>query len=86
MSFLNWEEQVKTVFGTNRTVYETYWELWDIPSEKREWYDYPRATLYRINKRKYELELADDDNELGAFHFTSLKAAKAMGIVLTRME
>jgi hypothetical protein len=85
MSFLNWEEQVKTTWGTNGTVYETYWELWDIPSKDREWYDYPKVTVYRVGYRKYELELADDKG-IGALYFRSLKAAKAMGIVLTRME
>ena len=86
MSYLEWEEHIKTIVGTNQMHYESFWELWDIPPMKREWYDYPRASLRRIDTRKYELELADDENELGAFHFTSLKAAKAMGIVLTRME
>lgn len=86
MSYLEWEVVPKVIPGTNQMVLEARWELWDIHPEKREWYDYPRATLYRVRKRKYELELADDDNELGAFHFSSLKAAKAMGIVLIRME
>ncbi len=86
MSYLEWEEHFKLVTGTNQLVHESCWELWDIPPTKRNWYDYPKATLHRVSKRKYELELADDDNELGAFHFPTLKAAKAMAIVLIRME
>jgi hypothetical protein len=57
-----------------------------MPAKDREWYDDPVATIHKIKDRRYQLELSDDDNELGAFHFTTLKAAKAMGIVLTRME
>jgi hypothetical protein len=86
MSYLNWEQQTRAVSGTNNTVFTNYWELWNMPAKDREWYDDPVATIHKIKDRRYQLELSDDDNELGAFHFTTLKAAKAMGIVLTRME
>lgn len=86
MSFLKWEQQTRAVSGTNNTVFTNYWELWDMPAKDREWYDDPVAIIHKIKDRKYELKLTDDEGEQGEFNFLTLKAAKAMGIVLTRME
>jgi hypothetical protein len=81
MSFLNWEQQTRAISGTNNTVFTNYWELWNIPAKYREWYDDPVATIRKIKDRRYVLEMNDEPKS-----FTTLKAAKAMGIVLTRME
>lgn len=81
MSFLKWEQQTRAVSGTNNTVFTNYWELWNIPAKDRQWFDDPLATIHKIKDRRYVLEINDESK-----YFTTLKAAKAMGIVLTRME
>lgn len=84
MSYLKWEIQTRAIPGTNNTVFANHWELWN--KREREWYDNPLAVIRKVKRGRYDLILTDDEGEQGEFDFPTLKAAKAMGIVLTRME
>lgn len=52
--------------------------------DRTAWYNLPVAYIYRKAERLYELEITDDEDS--ARQFTTLKAAKAMGIALVRMN
>lgn len=81
MSSLEWVEAFFSRHGSN--VPELYYELWIEGQDRTAWYNLPVAYIYRKGERLYQLELTDDDN---ARLFTTLKAAKAMGIALYRMD
>ena len=85
MSSLKWEVQARVIAGTNGRVLTSYWELWD--QKPREWYHSPFAIIERLGPRLYELDVAPDDYIPDEKRkFTTLKAAKAMGIALTKLK
>jgi len=84
MSSLEWSESFFTRAGGNPAVPELYYELWRVGQDRTAWYNMPVAYIYRKGKRLYELEITDDEDN--ARQFTTLKAAKAMGIALVRMN
>jgi hypothetical protein len=84
MSSLNWVEAFFSRHGSNPAVPELYYELWVVGQDRTAWYNLPVAYIYRKGKRLYELEITDDETH--SRQFTTLKAAKAMGIALVRMD
>lgn len=82
MSSLEWVDAFFSRHGNN--VPELYYELWIKDQDRNAWYNLPVAYIYRRGKRLYALELTDD--EVHKREFTTLKAAKAMGIALYRMN
>lgn len=82
MSSLEWDTSYFTRHGM--TVPELYYELWVVGQDRTAWYNMPVAFIYRKGKRLYQLDMSDDD--LPSPQFTTLKAAKAMGIALYRMD
>lgn len=85
MSSLEWIEAFFSRHGNN--VPELYYELWVVGQDRTAWYNLPVAYIYRRGKRLYELELTDNaDTAVRSRQFTTLKAAKAMGIALVRMD
>lgn len=87
MSSLKWEPQSRVIAGTNGRLLETYWELWDANTvNPREWYHSPHAVIVRLGPRRWQLDAAPDDFEVGRQIFSTFKAAKAMGIALTKLK
>lgn len=82
MSSLNWVEAFFSRHGNDMP--ELYYELWIVGTDRTAWYNLPVAYIYRRGERLYELELTDDEHH--PRQFTTLKAAKAMGIALYRMD
>ena len=84
MSCLEWIEAPHTSY-TKPPVLTMYWELWVVGEDKTAWYNYPHAHIRKIKDRQWELTMPYAvESELR--YFTTLKAAKAMGIVLFQME
>lgn len=86
MSSLEWSEAWHYRAYSNQENHElprTHWELWPVGMDKNAWYNLPIATIERISQRRYELHMEADVNPR---YFTTLKAAKAMGIALYRMD
>ena len=84
MSSLEWTEAYHYLPYGNRDSHElprTHWELWVVGMDRNAWYYTPAATIERISERKYELTVGNTER-----YFTTLKAAKAMGITLYRMD
>jgi len=81
MSCLKWHEAFPTQVGKHEV--GLHYELWAAGQDRTAWYNLPVAYIYRINKRKYELvfEVGQEKH-----YYTTLKAAKAMGIALVRMD
>ena len=82
MSSLKWVEAFFSRHGNN--VPELYYELWIEGQDRTAWYNLPVAYIYRKGERLYELELAEGTGPSRLF--TTLKAAKAMGVALYRMD
>lgn len=90
MSSLEWHDDFFSRHGGDAAP-ELCYELWVVGQDRTAWYNLPVAYIYRKGKRLYELEITDNaDNSITPHEkcgrFTTLKAAKAMGIVLVRME
>lgn len=83
MSSLKWVEAFFTRVSGDPATPELYYELWVVGQDRTAWYNLPVAYIYRLGKRLYQLEITDDHNKR---QFTTLKAAKAMGIALVRMD
>ena len=84
MSSLEWVAAVYHPYH-DQTIPETYWELWVKGMDRTAWYNLPAASIRKIRDRQWELTMPDDP-EFEARNFTTLKAAKAMGIALYRMD
>lgn len=86
MSCLKWEvaSYVKATRTDGAHTVTTYWELWTVGLDQTAWYNMPCASIRKIKDKQWELTMPDINND--AHYFTTLKAAKAMGIVLVRME
>ena len=84
MSSLEWAEAVYYPYK-DPTILSIYWELWDTGTDRTAWYNLPCASIRKIKDRKWELTMPDDP-EFEARHFPTLKAAKAMGVALYRMD
>ena len=84
MSSLDWSEAVYQPFR-DPTVPSIYWELWDKGTDRTAWYNLPCASIRKIRDRQWELTMPNEiDNK--PRYFTTLKAAKAMGVALYRMD
>ena len=84
MSSLEWIEAPHTNFA-KPPVLTIYWELWVVGEDRTAWYNFPQAHIRKIKDRQWELSMPDAvEGEVR--YFTTLKAAKAMGIVLFQME
>lgn len=84
MSSLEWSTAVYTPYS-DRSIHTTYWELWDKSTDRTAWYNLPAASVRKIRDRHWELTFPDA-TEGEVRYFTTLKAAKAMGVVLYRMS
>lgn len=84
MSSLKWQTAVYVTSAPQGRVPTTYWELWALGQDQTAWYNLPCAQIRKLKDRQWELSFPDRD--LHTQHFTTLKAAKAMGIVLVQME
>ena len=83
MSSLEWVETPHTSYK-QPTVITMYWELWTVGEDKTAWYNMPCAHIRKLKEKQWEL--AFPDRNLPPRYFTTLKAAKAMGIALVRMD
>ena len=83
MSSLEWVEAPHTSYNKPAVV-TMYWELWVVGEDKTAWYNLPLANVRKRKDRQWELTFPDMD--LPPRYFTTLKAAKAMGIALVRMD
>ena len=84
MSCLKWQVDVYlSRGGDNKAAPTTYWALWHTKEDQTAWYNMPRAEIRKIKDRQWELTIDGADH---VRRYTTLKAAKAMGIVLTQME
>lgn len=81
MSSLEWGEAFFARAGVRPAVPELYYELWVVGQDRTAWYNLPAAYIYRVKERRYELDIHGRIE-----YYTSLKAAKAMGIALVRMD
>lgn len=84
MSSLEWSQAVYHPFR-DPTVPSIYWELWDKGTDRTAWYNLPCASIRKIRDRQWELTMPNDP-EFEVRYFPTLKAAKAMGIALYRMD
>jgi hypothetical protein len=84
MSSLEWVEAPHTSY-TKPPVLTMYWELWVVGEDQTAWYNMPCAQIRKLKERQWELTFPDR-NLLPTQCFTTLKAAKAMGIALVRMD
>ena len=82
MSSLEWIEAPHTSYAKPR-VLTMYWELWVVGEDKTAWYNFPRASIRKIKDRQWELSMPDPHR---VSLYPTLKAAKAMGIALVRMD
>ena len=84
MSSLNWSTAVYHPYS-DQTILTTYWELWDKRADRTAWYNLPAASIRKLRDRMRVLTMPNEiDNK--PRYFTTLKAAKAMGVVLYRMN
>ena len=89
MSSLEWEMGYRYIALAAREKYadnSTIYQLWGLPSTKREWHHDPLAFIEKIDK-KWRLTIYNEQGfqqERGAYK--TLKEAKAMGIALVTME
>ena len=84
MSSLEWITAVYNPYSDHR-IPVTYWELWDKGTDRTAWYNLPCASIRKIRDRMWELTMPNEP-EFRARYFPTLKAAKAMGVVLYRMD
>ena len=84
MSYLKWQVEVYVTSAQQGRVPTTYWALWHTEDDQTAWYNSPRAQIRKLKDRQWELSFPDID--LPPRYFTTLKAAKAMGIVLVQLE
>ena len=84
MSSLKWQTAVYVTSASQGRVPTTYWELWTLGQDQTAWYNMPCAQIRKLKDRQWELTMPDINNDVRIF--TTLKAAKAMGIVLVQME
>ena len=84
MSSLEWVTAVYNPFS-DPTIPVTYWELWDKGTDRTAWYNLPCASVRKVRDRVWELTLPSG-SDTAARLFPTLKAAKAMGITLYRMN
>lgn len=66
-----------------KSIPSTYWALWRTDEDQTAWYNMPCAQIRKVKDRCWELSL---DASEDVRQYKTLKEAKAMGIVLTRME
>lgn len=83
MSCLKWQVDVYVTSAQQGRVPTTYWALWHTEEDQTAWYNAPRAQIRKLKDRQWELTV---DSDSSVRYFTTLKAAKAMGIVLVQME
>ena len=84
MSSLEWARAVYAPYS-DPTIYRVYWELWDKGTDRTIWYNLPCASIRKIRDHQWELTMSDDPN-FEERYFKTLKAAKAMGVALYRMD
>jgi hypothetical protein len=83
VSSLKWTEAPHTSVR-KPTVITIYWELWGVGEDKTAWYNMPRAQIRKIKDKQWELVLMNAIHDVR--NYRTLKAAKAMGIALVRMD
>jgi len=84
MSSLKWQTAVYVAPASQGHVPTTYWELWTEGEDQTVWYNMPCAQIRKLKEMQWELSFPD--RNLPSRYFTTLKAAKAMGIALVRMD
>lgn len=85
MSFLKWTTNVYVTSYQAGGVPTTYYELWRVGEDRTAWYNLPAASIRKLRDHMWELTFPDNgDGETR--YFKTLKAAKAMGIVIVQME
>jgi hypothetical protein len=85
MSCLNWQVEVYLTRDNGAAVPTTYWALWTVGEDQTAWYNLPCAQIRKISRHKWELSFPEY-HHLETRYFKTLKAAKAMGIVIVQLE
>lgn len=84
MSCLNWQVEVYLTRDGGAAVPTNYWALWTVGEDQTAWYNMPKAEIRKLSRHKWELTFPDYN--LPTRYFKTLKAAKAMGIVIVQLE
>ena len=82
MSSLKWS--IATYSSSHIGHIRNYYELWLDGTDKSIWYYSPLACIRKVRDRCWELTFPEQ--LISPRHYKTLKEAKAMGIVLTKLE
>ena len=84
MSSLKWSIATYSSSHIGHKELRNYYELWLDGTDKSIWYHSPLACIRRVKERCWELTFPEQ--LIGPRYYKTLKEAKAMGIVLTKLE